>query len=61
MNKTALRAISTTTTTAVSVMIASAFIDFPTASTSEIVFAGGYTKNMSNITDQTTANPFCLP
>lgn len=53
MKKTALGAISTTTTPAASVIIAAALIAFPIASTSKAV---SHTKNMSNITDPTTVN-----
>jgi hypothetical protein len=44
MKKTALGAISTTTTPAVSVIIGAALIAFPIASTSMVVFAVSYTK-----------------
>lgn len=56
MKKTALGAISTTTTIAVSVIIAAALIAFPIASTRKVAFAVGNTKNMSNITDPITVN-----
>jgi hypothetical protein len=56
MKKTALGAILTTTTIAVSVIIAAALIAFPIASTSNVAFAVSYTKNMSNIKDPTTVN-----
>jgi len=55
MKKTALGAISTTTTPAVSVIIAAALTAFPIAS-SKFAFAVSYTKNMSNIIDPTTVN-----
>jgi hypothetical protein len=44
MKKTALGAISTTTTIAVSVIIAAALIAFPIASTSKVAFDVSYTK-----------------
>jgi len=44
MKKTALGAISTTTTIAVSVIIAAALIALPIASTSKVAFAVEYTK-----------------
>jgi hypothetical protein len=56
MKKTALGAISTTTTLAVSLIIAAALIAFPIAPTRQVAFAVSYTKNMSNITDPTTVN-----
>jgi hypothetical protein len=56
MKKTALGAISTTTTIAVSVIIAAALIAFPIGSTSKIASAVDYTKNISNIADPTTFN-----
>ena len=56
MKKTALGAISTTTTPAVSVIISAALIAFPIASTSKVAFAVSYTKKMSNITDPTRVN-----
>lgn len=54
MKKTALGAILTTTTIAVSVIIAAALIALPIASTSKVAFAN--TENISNITDPTTVN-----
>ena len=56
MKKTALGAILTTTTIAVSVIIAAVLIALPIASTSKVAFAVEYTKNFSNIPDPTTVN-----
>jgi hypothetical protein len=56
MKKTALGVILTTTTIAVSVIIAAALIALPITSTSKVAFAVEYTKNISNITDPTTVN-----